>query len=473
MNTRQLFNGLIIFTLLLPALLTGNPTPTRAAPEAVGAPIGLNTPLIVEGVGVELSPGYDQTAGPGSIVTYTHTLTNTGTNTDTFTLDVSSSQGWPVSLLGATGTLSLPLQLDAGLTATLLVSLTVPTAAISGTVDTAIITATSQTSPTVSAVAIDTTTVETVTYYVYLPLILKRWPPIPDVPVLNPISNPDGDGNYSVSWNAASLATSYTLQEDDNSAFSSPVQRYIGSETAWMASTNSGGTYSYRVKATNSWGDSSWSNIQSVVALPGIHGRVTYQGAPAAGIVIGLNYDLSSINTTTQADGTYYFSNLTPGKYYQTAYDNDGNVPSYIRHCSGPTLAMYTAGARLAGGDLDIANILLISPPNGARISVPYTFRWTPRPGVPSDSYNLEIFDSGFTNVWDATSLGYVGQYTLNSLPPELSYPVTYAWRVWVGAPGAACISSSRTVRFSSTAANSYDKANEGQRVHSESLHSR
>ena len=35
---------------------------------------------------------------------------------------------------------------------------------------------------------------------VYLPLAMRRWPPIPEVPVLSPIGNLDGDGNYTVSW---------------------------------------------------------------------------------------------------------------------------------------------------------------------------------------------------------------------------------------------------------------------------------
>ena len=43
MNTHKLFNGLIILTLLLPALLTGIPTPTRAAPPSpnTAAPAGI------------------------------------------------------------------------------------------------------------------------------------------------------------------------------------------------------------------------------------------------------------------------------------------------------------------------------------------------------------------------------------------------------------------------------------------------
>ncbi len=462
---QRLICCLLILCLLLPVLLISNLSPARATPESTRFRNRLNRLDLSAATGVELSSGYERIATPGSIITYTHMLTNTGTNADMFALDVSSSHGWPVSLLSETGTLSLPLQIDAGLTTTFLISLSVPTTVISGTVDMTVITATSQISPTVSSSAVDTTTVESVTRFVYLPLILKRWPPVPDAPVLNPISNADEDGNYAVAWNVADLATSYTLQEADNAAFASPVQRYVGSSTAWATSTDSGGTYYYRVKASNSWGDSGWSNIQVVVALPGIHGRVTYQGAPAAGIVVDLLYDLSSISMTTQADGTYYFSNLTSGKFYHVDYENAGNVPRYIEHCSGPTLPAYTSGTRLVGSDYDIANIVLQSPPNGATIAMPYTFRWTPRLGVPSDNYNLEIFDSGFANVWDATLLGYVGQYTLSSLPPELAYPHPYVWRVWVGTPGAACITSGRSLTFSGTAANSPANANGDHRI--------
>ena len=102
----------------------------------------------------------------------------------------------------------------------------------------------------------------------YLPLVMRRWPPIPDTPVLNPISNPDGDGNYTVSWNPAYLADTYALQEDDNAAFSSPTTQYTGSGTSWDASGKATGTYYYRVKASNSWGDSGWSNVQSVIVQP-------------------------------------------------------------------------------------------------------------------------------------------------------------------------------------------------------------
>ena len=107
-----------------------------------------------------------------------------------------------------------------------------------------------------------------VVYRVYLPLVVKRWPPIPDVPVLNPIHNPDEDGNYTVSWQPAYLADTYILQEATNANFVGAVTRYSGTSTSWSATDKAAGTYYYRVRATNSYGDSGWSNVEQTTVLP-------------------------------------------------------------------------------------------------------------------------------------------------------------------------------------------------------------
>jgi serine protease len=117
-------------------------------------------------------------------------------------------------------------------------------------------------------------------------------------PTLNPISNSDGDGNYTVSWNAVTVqaaastahdeihpsavntytiylpiilrqSTTYTLQEDDNSGFTSPTTVYSGAGTSWNATGKAPGTYYYRVRVTTSQGTSGWSNIQSVTVGSG------------------------------------------------------------------------------------------------------------------------------------------------------------------------------------------------------------
>jgi hypothetical protein len=97
---------------------------------------------------------------------------------------------------------------------------------------------------------------------------MTRWPPLPYQPTLYPISNPDGDGHYTVRWSSAALAETYTLQEDDNAAFASPTTRYSGSGTSWDATGKAPGKYHYRARARNSWGDSAWSNTQSVTVIP-------------------------------------------------------------------------------------------------------------------------------------------------------------------------------------------------------------
>jgi uncharacterized repeat protein (TIGR01451 family) len=98
----------------------------------------------------------------------------------------------------------------------------------------------------------------------HLPIVAQRWPPIPDTPTLNAIGNADGDGSYTVSWNVSYLAITYTLQEDDNADFSSPTTVYAGASTSATIAGKPLGTFYYRVKATNTWGDSGWSNAQSV-----------------------------------------------------------------------------------------------------------------------------------------------------------------------------------------------------------------
>jgi N-acetylneuraminic acid mutarotase len=124
---------------------------------------------------------------------------------------------------------------------------------------------------------------------VYMPLLIQRYPPIPDTPVLNAISNTDGDGNYTVDWESAHLASTYTLQEDDNASFSSPTTQYNGASTSWSASGKATGTYYYRVRASNSWGDSGWSTVRSVKVSPPttfypVADTVVFQGAGGANL---------------------------------------------------------------------------------------------------------------------------------------------------------------------------------------------
>lgn len=108
-------------------------------------------------------------------------------------------------------------------------------------------------------------------FVVNLPVITNNFPFTPAAPVLYTIDNGDGDGNYSISWSSSEGADTYTAEEDDNAAFSSPTIVYTGANTSSALSGRDIGTYYYRVRAANAYASSVWSNIESVVvtvALP-------------------------------------------------------------------------------------------------------------------------------------------------------------------------------------------------------------
>jgi CshA-type fibril repeat protein len=101
-------------------------------------------------------------------------------------------------------------------------------------------------------------------FFVYLPLAVRYWPPIPATPVLSAISNPDGDGDYTVSWSSTEYATSYVLQESKTSSFSDAVQVYSDTDTTISLSDRGPTRYYYRVQACNIYANSAWSNVRSV-----------------------------------------------------------------------------------------------------------------------------------------------------------------------------------------------------------------
>jgi hypothetical protein len=117
--------------------------------------------------GLQLAPDRSASVDPGAAITYTHTLTNAGVQSDTFALALASSQDWATLLTTS------PVTLAPSATATIQVRVTVPAGTLSGTVDTTVLTATSQADPHLHAAVTDTTTVGGARWTVYLPLAVK------------------------------------------------------------------------------------------------------------------------------------------------------------------------------------------------------------------------------------------------------------------------------------------------------------
>lgn len=120
---------------------------------------------------------------------------------------------------------------------------------------------------------------DSLTSAVYLPLVMKRWPP---VPVLNSIDNADQDNYYTVAWQEVDYATVYILEAATDSSFSDVRVVYQGGNLSWNvpAPGKTPATYYYRVKARDSWGDGPWSNVQQVIVHPFFVGlQVGWDGA--------------------------------------------------------------------------------------------------------------------------------------------------------------------------------------------------
>jgi len=90
----------------------------------------------------------------------------------------------------------------------------------------------------------------------------------PLAPVLAPISNAAGASAYLIDWSDVPFAATYTLQEADNPLFSAPNPYEDLLSSQLQVTGRVGGTWYYRVRATNSYGASPWSGTQLTTVRP-------------------------------------------------------------------------------------------------------------------------------------------------------------------------------------------------------------
>jgi hypothetical protein len=156
---------------------------------------------------------------------------------------------------------------------------------------------TGETAPTPTPSPTPTRTPTPTLHAQHLPIILHHPPPIPVAPVLGTITPPGANPRYGVTWSASTSATSYLLQRATNASFADATQVYAGAATVYSAPSQGIARYYYRVKARNQWGESPWSNVQSV--------EVRWEQEP--------NYPLAQANGPLRSGLDYY------------GYPNDNN----------------------------------------------------------------------------------------------------------------------------------------------------
>ncbi len=268
-------------------------------------------------------------------------------------------------------------------------------------------------------------------YLVYLPIILDRYPPVPAKVALNDIANDDYDGEYQLTWNAAELAQTYVVQEDDNPDFDSPDSFEQAALTRDITGKSSGTfyqTYYYRVRGRNTLangGDGPWSNVASatVYAMPGatildaINNpdqspayTISWQpGAAAASYVLeeattsnftdAISYTATTLSYTVSGKeaGAYFYrvrsvnpraasawSNIVSTTVAVTGFHDSFDDPSSgwtVRRTSSPNLALATAtylSGTLRTGLDDKFDFALFSPMVAAP-PTPYRIRMATR----------------------------------------------------------------------------------------------
>ncbi|MBL8045536.1 MAG: DUF642 domain-containing protein [Anaerolineales bacterium] len=202
--------------------------------------------------------------------------------------------------------------------------------------------------------------------------------------------------------------------------------------------------------------------LPSIASLckPGICGKVKLNGTPVSNVNLELRFFNGSAwqtltTTFTNGNGDFAFTgipSLGPGQAYYVRYRNTNGTSGRLWLWATHTLTSYAAGSNVEIGNFDIADIALVSPANGATISLPYPFLWTPRPATPSDSYEFNLYDPNDLDPYAYTDpLGYVNTFPLTGLPPGFAPGQQYVWGIWAYSPdgGTGVSYGTRWVTFS------------------------
>jgi uncharacterized repeat protein (TIGR01451 family) len=187
-------------------------------------------------------------------------------------------------------------------------------------------------------------------------------------------------------------------------------------------------------------------SYQPYIARPEVllTGKVTANGAPAAGIALDLRFYNGSIwstlnSTISMADGSYTFKNvpaLAAGQSFCVSYLNTTDSRLLYSWYTGVNTT-YNGTLPVVFDTFDITNISLGKPDPGSFVRLPYTFTWTVRPLTPTDSYEFDLFNFTDGNPYFYTdpSLGYVGSYKLMKRPAGFLNGVNYGWDVVIYGP--------------------------------------
>jgi hypothetical protein len=244
------------------------------------------------------------------------------------------------------------------------------------------------------------------------------------------------DATPTFDWSPVSGATSYRIQVDNNSGFASPeIDTTTASSDYTPTSALSPGTYYWRVGASNSCGDSSWSGRRSFTILSepstpslmspsdgsGTCGTTpTFDWSPVSGatsyrIQVDNNSGFASpeIDTTTASSEYTPTLALSPGTYYWRVLSSNS--------CGDSSWSARWSFTILSAPSPPV----LSSPLDGSeRSNSTLTFNWGSVSGATS--YRIQVDDDSKFSSPEIDQVSSSTSYT----PGTGLVPGTYYWRV-------------------------------------------
>ncbi len=260
-----------------------------------------------------------------------------------------------------------------------------------------------------------TITLDNERYFVYLPISLQRYPPVPYPPTLYVISNPDTDGNYQVSWSYDEGdppigVSTFSLQEAKDLDFMTDVVNYPETYNTYREITGKlPAIYYYRVRGNNVEGPGEWSNAMSVAVLPGTPVLNDIDNPDGS--------DTFTISWSAGRDaGSYVLEQATSSDFGDARIVYNGTATSY--QASGDSSGVYYYRVKSVYGTVSSpwSNVKSVTVLPGAPVlneidnsddASSYTVSWSA--GRDAESYVLEQATS---SSFDDASIVYNGSAT-------------------------------------------------------------
>lgn len=234
-------------------------------------------------------------------------------------------------------------------------------------------------------------------------------PPMPGTAPSLSTPASSNNGTYTVSWGGVGDATYYVLQMERNGGSWSAAQ--ISAATSWSASSQSNGSYAYRVQACNATGCGPWSLTGfTTVAIP-----TAPTSAPSLSVPGSSSTGSYLASWTTVSDASSYtlqqqinsngWSTVQSGAstHWSVGGEGDGSYSYRVQACNA-----LGCGPWSVTGTVDV---ILPPPPGTPSLSVPaanatgsYTVSWSEVNSATSYNLREQVNGGGWNTLLNDTT---------------------------------------------------------------------